>query len=206
MIYLLFTLISAYLIGSIPTGYLFIKIIKGQDIRKFGSGNTGATNVYRVGGVLLSITTLLIDLLKGFIPVLVTSTYIFPDKPEFWLAVGFSAIIGHMWTIFLKFKGGKGVATVAGVFLAILPVPTLVAFIGFIIIFLISRIVSLSSIISAILLTGTAFVTHAPKVFSYSTAFISLIVLFRHKANIIRLFKCQELKIDFSKNKKEEVK
>lgn len=114
--------LAAYLAGGIPSGYLLARAFKRIDIRKHGSGNPGAVNVYRMVGPAAGLITLGIDIAKGFLPVF-AAQWLFPGEETAALFVGAAAIAGHLWMIFLRFAGGKGVATTAGVFLALLPKP-----------------------------------------------------------------------------------
>src|SRR5207248_39804 len=131
-----------------PTAYLMARWLKGIDIREHGSGNPGATNVFRVVGKAAGSATLAIDALKGYAPVLLVK-HSMPQAQVVAVAVGLAAIVGHNWTVFLNFKGGKGVATSAGVFLALAPVPSAIALACFLAGFLISGHVSVGSIVAA---------------------------------------------------------
>src|SRR5271169_2107289 len=112
--------LAGYLLGSIPFGLIFAKILGGKDVRTAGSGNIGATNVSRVAGPLAGILTLLLDAAKGYAAVLLAARL--SDDTAMWLVIaGFSALLGHCYPVWLRFKGGKGVATAAGVFLALSP-------------------------------------------------------------------------------------
>ncbi len=200
MLSLTASLILAYLIGSVPTAYIFGRIIKGVDIRNFGSGNVGATNVYRMIGKMPAFIVLFIDALKGFAPVLLFPAIFNIDKnllnPELTsILIGVACISGHVWTVFLKFKGGKGVATTSGVILAIAPKVFLIALIVWSIILLLFRYVSLASIAAAISLPISSLVLNKsfPLVlFSITLCFIGT---YKHKANISRLLKGEEKKI-----------
>ncbi|MBD3271599.1 MAG: glycerol-3-phosphate 1-O-acyltransferase PlsY [Elusimicrobia bacterium] len=195
---IVFSLTLAYLIGSIPFGYMYSRMAKGIDIRQFGSGNIGATNVYRMVGPWSALATLSSDMIKGLIPVLFAKV-IMPDNHLMHIATGFAAIAGHTWTLFLNFKGGKGVATSAGVFVALLPIPTFISFIVFCIVLVTSRYVALSSISAA------AALPLATLVFRYSwslfifTAIIAALIVVRHWSNIERLREGKEDKFSFKK-------
>ena len=115
-------IVFGYFAGGIPTGYIVVKRLKGYDIRTKGSGNPGTANVYRNAGALAGAITLAIDALKGYAPVYLALS-MYPRRPELAIAVGAFAVIGHNWTPLLGFKGGKGVATSAGVFTALVPLP-----------------------------------------------------------------------------------
>jgi acyl phosphate:glycerol-3-phosphate acyltransferase len=193
----------AYLVGSIPFG-LIVGLAKGVDPRKAGSGNIGATNVGRLLGGRFFAIVFLLDLLKGLLPML-AAAYVLHGQAHsareyvLWLLVGFAAIAGHMFSIFLKFKGGKGVATGAGVALGVFPyftIPAVVALAAFALVFLLTRIVSLASIIAAAvfpiaylvigwLLGWDIFGSQLPLLI-FAVLLCALIV-YRHRANIARL-------------------
>jgi glycerol-3-phosphate acyltransferase PlsY len=177
-------LIGAYLLGSVPTGLLLAKAL-GVNIREAGSGNIGATNVYRTIGRKLGILTLVGDCLKGLIPVLIAKWL---DLPDVWVAaIGLAALLGHVFTIFLGFKGGKGVATALGVFLGTSPLSVLVAIVVFALVLYIWRYVSLASIIAAALIPGIVRILGGkPELILMSLA-IAAVVIFRHRENIARL-------------------
>ena len=196
-------LLVSYLLGSIPTAYLFGKGLKGIDIRKIGSGNVGATNAMRALGRGPGITVLLLDILKGFIAVLFLGNY-FVNKPvllhgqNLRILMGLCCICGHNWTIFLQFKGGKGIATSFGVLLALsmkiagLGVVMGLLILTWLVIFIISRIVSLASIASAIALPIFCFFFKQPMPLFWLSLLLSVFVIIRHKANLARIFKGEE--------------
>lgn len=193
-------LIIAYVIGSFPTSYILTKLIKGIDIREHGSKNPGATNVFRVVGPIPGISVFLIDALKGFIPVFISLKYIPNLNILVPIGIGLLVIIGHMWTVFLKFKGGKGVATGAGVFFALLPFPTAIAFASFWIIVLITRYVSISSMSAAVILTASAIILKSQKELIIFATLIALIVIVKHKSNIKNLIAGKEYKFGQKKS------
>lgn len=205
MIKVLLLALFSYLLGAVPTGYLIARKTMGIDIREHGSGNPGAANVYRTVGKWAGITTFLIDGLKGFIPVsLVLHT--FPD--QYWQAIlcGTIAILGHMWTIYLKFRGGKGVATSAGVFAALLPIPTALAFAAFVLCVALWGRISIGSITACLVLpiSGYFIGHHSITVDLMSTA-IGILVIYKHVPNIKRLLAKKELAFeDGSKKRKNE--
>lgn len=184
-------LLLAYLLGSIPTGYLIGKFTQGIDIRKYGSGNIGATNVLRTLGKKLAIFTLLFDFAKGYLPVMLTEQK-FPGFFPF--LVGIMVIFGHTWTIFLRFRGGKGVATAAGVFLALFPLPTLSAVVVFILLVILTGYISVGSIGSALFLPLSIWFFGHSFVLTLATLFISFLVIFNHRQNIQRLIQGKENK------------
>ena len=202
----MFVIFAGYIIGSTPTGYWIGKYFYKIDITKHGSGNIGATNVYRLLGKKAGIITLCIDFLKGFLPLVLLAKFM-PQPGNAIRAeivevtLGSTLILGHIFSVFMTFRGGKGVATSAGVFIYILPKCTLIALITWIIIVAFSRRISLGSISAAISLPITALLL---KGWSYKVlpilifcSIMSTLVICRHKQNIIRLIKGQEHKINF---------
>jgi glycerol-3-phosphate acyltransferase PlsY len=195
-------IIFAYLCGAIPFAYILTKIFAGIDIRTIGSGNPGTTNVFRAAGKKVGITVFILDVLKGFMPVFFAS-YIDPSF-IFAFIIAVFAMLGHIYTIFLKFKGGKGVATGLGVFLALMPFPTLTAFIIFILIFLFSGYVSLGSICASILLPISAYFFNYNCQFIIFASIIGIVIIYKHKSNIKRLINGSENKFNiFKKSKKD---
>jgi glycerol-3-phosphate acyltransferase PlsY len=189
-------LIFAYLFGSIPWGYWLAKILKGIDIRNFGSGNIGATNVYRVLGTWPGVFTFILDVSKGIIPILIVKNFSYIKfSPLFFVFIGIITIIGHNYSIFLKGKGGKGVSCSFGVILALFPMAAVSSFLLWSFIFLTSGYVSLGSIIAALFLPVFIFIFNKNLVYIITGIIIFLIILFSHRANIIRLFKGKENKI-----------
>lgn len=198
-----------YVAGSLPWGLWLGRLVKGVDVRTLGSGNLGATNVYRSLGPVIGVATLLLDVTKGALPVwLVPRTPLaagFPGGPGWCaVAVGLAAVAGHVWTFLASFRGGKGVATTVGVLLAISP-PSFAVFVGvFVITLLVTRYVSLGSILGAIAFTvalarfgaggvcGPAFLLGVV---------LALVVLARHKDNIARLARGQERRFEFTRGR-----
>lgn len=191
---------GAYLLGSFPSSYVITKLARGIDIREHGSRNPGATNVYRVAGLAPGILTFVADMLKGFIPVFLAMHFAGAGHAVTAILVGLAAIAGHMWTVFLNFKGGKGVATACGVFFALLPLPALCAFVTFWAVCLISRYVSLSSIIAAVVLPATAFFFGSPRPLSIFALCIGVLVIVKHKPNMVRLMNGTELRFGAKKS------
>lgn len=184
----LITLALAYLLGSIPFGYILVKIFRKQDIRATGSGNIGATNVARSGAKGLAIATLLLDLGKAFLAVKLAQ-HILPGSYDLAVAAAVAAILGHVFPVWLRFHGGKGVASALGVFLALTWPSALAAVIIFIVLFLITRYVSLASIVAAICLPLFAFYfvhVRSPLV-TVGFLFIPLLIIVKHHQNIRRL-------------------
>lgn len=193
-------LILSYLIGAIPNGYVIGKVFLKKDIREFGSGNTGATNSFRVLGKPAGFIVTFLDIFKGFITVffpLWFPVHVQGPISTFFthgLIVGIFAIIGHVYPIYLKFKGGKAVATSAGVVLGVNPILLLILAVIFFGILYLTKYVSLSSIIAAISCVIGSLIIHDYILFGMS-AFVSIILIFRHRSNIVRIFKGEEPKI-----------
>ncbi len=207
---LIYAIIISYLIGSIPTAYIFGRIVKGVDIRKHGSGNVGATNAFRVLGAGFGITVLLLDALKGAVCVVGLADYAlargFTINPLMLRVVlGLAAVAGHSWTVFLNFKGGKGMATTLGVLVGlsikfpILRIILLAEIVIWLAVFLSGRIVSLASIISAIAFPVFFIIFKQPPHLILMSFILSLLIVFRHKSNIFRLLRGQESRINFSR-------
>jgi glycerol-3-phosphate acyltransferase PlsY len=181
----------SYLAGGIPTGYLVARRLKSIDIRDHGSGNPGTANVYRVAGPLAGALTLIVDALKGYLPVMLAQRY-FPDRQAFIILCGAAAIIGHDWTIFLRFQGGKGVATSAGVFAALLPKPlglTLLFFVGGL---WASGHISVASMTGAVALPLLSFMSGSPPAYSLAALAACLLILYKHVPNLMRLMGSRE--------------
>ena len=177
-------LIGAYLLGSVPTGLLLARSM-GVNIREAGSGNIGATNVYRTIGRKLGILTLVGDCLKGLIPVLIANWL---GLPEIWVAaVGLAAFLGHVYTIFLGFKGGKGVATALGVFLGASPLSVLFGLIVFALVLYKWRYVSLASIAAAAVIPLPVWVIGRSPELTAMALLIASVVILKHHENISRL-------------------
>lgn len=184
--FLFIILLVAYLVGAIPCGLLLTRFFGGADIRNAGSGNIGATNVYRVAGKKLGILTLLGDALKGAIPVgFVKFGLFFPEWAV--AAVAVAAFLGHCYPIYLHFKGGKGVATALGIYLILSPLAVLIAFLLFAAILYQTRFVSLGSIAAATLLPFLVIFINRSHELLAASLVISILVILRHRANIRRL-------------------
>jgi len=208
MLWIIAGIITSYLIGSIPTAFIFGKLLKKIDIRKFGSGNIGATNALRVLGKKVGISVLALDILKGIIPIFLVQIAGLPINISwdlFRILIGISCICGHNWTIFLNFKGGKGIATTLGVLIGLawqtpgLGGILLLLVLIWILIFLLSRMVSLASIISGLFLPLLVVVFRQSPAIIYASIILALFVLIRHKSNISRLLHGQETRLNFSK-------
>lgn len=201
------TLIAAYVAGSLPWGLWLGRWLRGVDVRTLGSGNLGATNVYRSLGPAIGIATLLLDIAKGALPVALLPRSplgaAFPGGPEWCaLAAAFAAVAGHVWTFLAGFKGGKGVATSAGVLLALSP-PAFGVFVGvFLVVLLVTRFVSLGSMLGAVAFS-VALARFSPAGVASPTfgvgVLIAALVIARHRDNIGRLLKGEERRFQFTR-------
>jgi glycerol-3-phosphate acyltransferase PlsY len=191
----------AYLLGSIPFGYLLVLVFRKQDIREVGSGNIGATNVARTGAKGLGIATLLLDCLKGFAAVMLAKHFA-PGNLDLAACAAVAAILGHVFPVWLRFRGGKGIATALGVFLALSWPTALCALAVFTVVTLFSRYVSLGSILGAAALPMFMlyFQPYRSPLFVGGTIFISLLAIIKHSANIARLKNGTENKLGASKS------
>ena len=187
---ILYILVYSYLLGSIPFGLIITKIFLGKDIRKLGSGNIGTTNVLRTGKKSLAAATLLFDVLKGYFSILITHNY-FNDLIYLSALICF---IGHIYPVWLKFKGGKGVATYLGVILGISLNLGIVFGVTWIVIAIIFRYSSLSSILGSMTVWIYS-ILFTNELQGYFLFFLSIIIFFTHKENIIRLKDSKETKI-----------
>jgi acyl phosphate:glycerol-3-phosphate acyltransferase len=188
-------LVIAYLAGSIPFAYLAGKLFKGIDLREHGSGNLGATNVFRVMGWKIATLVMVLDMAKGALPVLLLPPRFAPAHAELW-AIGFgvAAIVGHVRSVFLLWKGGgKGVATAGGVFLALAPIASLISIAIWGIVVYLSGYVSLASLCSAVALTVSVLIMKGvSSPVAIACAVITAFVFWTHRANIGRLRRGEE--------------
>ena len=175
----------SYLLGSIPCGYLLVRCMKGQDIRAFGSGNIGATNVFRKSR-LTGILTLLLDAGKGYLAVALAGWL--GGNMEWHAIAAISAIVGHIFTVWLKFKGGKGVATGCGAFLALSPWAVLTTLVSFVVILILTRYISAASIIATAFFPFLALIYGEPVPVLLWTIPGVLLIIVKHHQNIRRLF------------------
>lgn len=197
-------LLAAYLLGAFPSSYVVGKWVRGIDLRQHGSGNLGATNAFRVLGWKAATPVFVLDILKGWLPPFLFPRYDNSDAWEWALAYGAAAIIGHVFSIYVRFKGGKGVATGAGVFLALAPVAVLIGLIVWGGLLFITGTVSIASIVAAATLPVAVFVLdQPPAVFALSVA-LSAFVIYAHRGNIKRLMRGEEP--SFRKNKQMKAK
>jgi acyl phosphate:glycerol-3-phosphate acyltransferase len=196
---------TAYLLGAVPFGLLLCRL-KGVDIRTVGSGNIGATNVFRSVSKPLGIATFACDFLKGFVP-----AYVFPilgkmvtgtcQGSEIGILCGVASIVGHNWPVYLKFKGGKGIATSAGVLLGIAPAAVGIGLVSWIVLFVASRYVSIASIGAAIVVPVVSWTMYSRKglMLPIVLTILGLLAVWRHKSNIERLISGTESRFSFKK-------
>jgi glycerol-3-phosphate acyltransferase PlsY len=191
--------IIAYLCGSIPFAYIIERAVKKADLRSVGSKNIGATNVFRTAGVGAGIITAIADILKGLIPVYFAT---FIDNSIFYLiVVGSCAILGHMFTIFLNFEGGKGVATGLGVFFVLMPLPSLVALCVFSLIFVFSGYASLGSVISFASFPITSYFLGYDSGAVFFAFLTAILIIYKHRENLKKLKAGREYKFKIFKKK-----
>ncbi len=195
---LLLVILSAYLFGSIPSGYILVKKKLNKDVRDFGSGNIGATNVKRVAGEKLSKITAICDMLKALFPVLLSDLLIkqgiiLTERSLTLSLVALAAILGHNYTIFLKFKGGKGVATSAAAFMYILPIPFLITATVFFGLKQFTKIVSIRSLIAGITLFLSTLFLKYDTYLVLATFFTCALLFWRHRSNIKRIINGEEI-------------
>ena len=190
--------VICYFIGSIPFAYILTKLFGFGDVRNIGSGNVGATNVLRTGQKKLAFLVLFFDILKGFLPLIVIKNYLITSSSELIIcSIASLTILGHIFPIWLKFKGGKGVATYIGYIFAINYIFGLIFIFSWSFIALIKKYSSLSSIVSLIILPLSMYVLQFNKDINLLIFFISCIILIKHRSNILRLFSKTESKINF---------
>ncbi len=218
MLNLIVILLLSYIVGSIPTSIIVTKLVKGVDIRNYGSGNAGGTNVSRLLGKKYGILVIILDALKGAIAVvLIARLYLgnfpFPNSTPFddftlvQLLAGIAAVAGHIWTVFAGFKGGKGIATGLGVLISVVTLDMLLAVGVFIIVVSLSRYISLGSILAALsipiimIIRENVFAVDIPGYHSLLpfVILLALLVTYTHRANIKRILAGQESKFSFKK-------
>lgn len=201
MVLLTASIVLSYLIGAIPTAYIFGRLIKKIDIREHGSGNVGATNAFRVLGKGSGTTVLLIDIIKGIIPTTIIANLFGFTDPLMLVILGIVAVAAHNWTVFLNFKGGKGIATSLGVLIGLtIQIPGLrpvlfIVILSWLIVFLAFGYVSLASIFAAVVLPSCMVIVDAPFVLKVMSIVLCLFIVFRHRSNITRLLQGKENRV-----------
>jgi acyl phosphate:glycerol-3-phosphate acyltransferase len=197
--------LSGYLLGSIPFGYLLVRLRSGGDVRLLGSGNIGATNVTRTAGWVAGVATLILDTGKGFGAVWLAGHFS-GDNIHFMTYAGLAAVLGHLFPVWLGFSGGKGVATAAGAFLGISWTAVLAAAGVFLIVALFWRYVSLASVSATAAMPLLVYVLYAPRhapptAVSASTLLVAVLVIIKHQANLKRLVAGTEPRFEFRRKK-----
>ena len=192
---LFFLLLLCYLLGSIPCGYLITKFIKKEDIRQFGSGNIGATNVARIMGMKYGVLTALLDISKGFSAVCLIQLLLPETAVYIPFLAGLLSILGHDFSLFLKFSGGKGVATTIGVLLKLLPPVLAVGIVIWFLMVLLTRYVSLGSILGALSFPLSTYLIYQNYYFLIFTLIFALMIVITHRHNIKRLLQGNENQI-----------
>jgi glycerol-3-phosphate acyltransferase PlsY len=198
-------LLAAYILGSIPFGVILARLFGSADVRKSGSGNIGATNVARVAGPLAGILTLVFDTVKGTAAVWLAARFS-PESAAWMMLAGLAALAGHCFPAWLIFKGGKGVATALGIFLALCPAAALAALLLFLIVAATWRYVSLASITAAAAMPLLMYFLWAPRhapplIIAFGSLAAAVLIIYKHDGNIQRLIQGKEPKFSFDKKK-----
>jgi glycerol-3-phosphate acyltransferase PlsY len=178
---LLPAILAGYAVGSLPIGYLVAQSAGGVDLRRVGSGNVGATNAYRATSLNMAIAVMLADVAKGAVAVLLAGSGVNA------VAAGVAAVVGHIYPVWLRFRGGKGVATASGVFGVLTPFPAVLALAAFGLIVARTRFVSLGSIVATILLPVVEWLTPGLRAVDIGATLVAMLILFRHRSNVMRL-------------------
>ncbi len=189
----------SYLIGSVPTGLVLVRLLKGEDIRQHGSGNVGAVNVFRVAGTPIAVLVLAVDVLKGLVPVLLAVRW--GTGPWVSMLCGLAAIAGHNWSVFLGFHGGKGIATSFGVLVALSPVAAFAAAAVWIVVVATTRYSSLGSILGVGAVPFVLWRLGQPPAYVVFGVVAAVFAIYRHRANIRRLMAGTELRINDRRTK-----
>lgn len=182
----------AYVVGSIPFGVVVGKVFYGVDVREHGSGNVGTTNVFRVLGKKAGAVVMVLDILKGYVPAAIAAALFTP-----WAAIVVAAapVLGHMYSIFLKGKGGKGIATGAGVVLALVPLAFAIIFTTWLVLILVTRYVSVASLAAALLVPVLTIVFNEPLPYEIAGVLVAILVWWAHRGNIQRLLAGEEHRV-----------
>ncbi len=183
-----------YLLGAIPFSYITVRLATGKDIRDYGSGNVGATNAYRVAGIAWGVVSFALDFLKGFVAVSVLG-HIADTGVSGLMAAASGVMLGHMFTVFLGFKGGKGAATGLGLMFSLTPLGAAAGLVVWAVTLFLTRIVSLSTILAAFIVAVLSFLLYNQNEINIFIAVMVSLVIFRHKSNIVRMFHGKENRI-----------
>jgi glycerol-3-phosphate acyltransferase PlsY len=184
----------AYLVGSVPFAFLLSRR-RGIDLRRVGSGNVGASNVLRTSGVRIAVIAMGLDAVKGALAVIVAERVTSGSGIAAPMAAGLASVLGHIYPVWLRFRGGKGVATAAGVFAVLTPMALGIAGAAFVVAVWITRYISMGSVVGALTLAIVAIVIDAPTVVEIGSAIAALVILHRHRANLVRVFAGTERRI-----------
>jgi acyl phosphate:glycerol-3-phosphate acyltransferase len=195
-------IVLAYLVGSLSPSVFLGRAFRSVDVRKVGSGNAGTTNAFRALGVKLGIAVLLLDVLKGVVPVVIARVVLHDEHPVVIVLVAFATILGHNYSVFLRGKGGKGVATGAGAAIALMPIPMAIVVGIFVVLVFGVRIVSVASIVATIMYPVMAVVWRQPLAYIVGACVMAAVVLWAHRNNFKRLWRRQEPRANFPWNKK----
>jgi len=183
----LLAIVIAYLLGGIPFGFLLVKLTRGTDVREFGSGNIGATNVLRTSGRTIAVATLALDIAKGFVAVWLASE-LTDGEPQWTSLAALAVMAGHAFPVFLKFQGGKAVATFIGAFAFLTPLPLAAVLLLFIVTVAVTRYISAASILSAATFPfGVWMILHPPFQITIAAFIAGAFIVYRHKSNWVRL-------------------
>ncbi len=182
----------AYVVGSIPFGVVVGKVFYGVDVREHGSGNVGTTNVFRVLGKKAGAVVMCLDILKGYVPAAIAAALFTP-----WAAIFIAAapVVGHMYSVFLKGKGGKGIATGAGVVLALVPLAFVIIFTTWLVLIVVTRYVSVASLVAALLVPVLTIALDVPLPYEIAGVLVAILVWWAHRGNIQRLLAGEEHRV-----------
>jgi glycerol-3-phosphate acyltransferase PlsY len=198
----LLLLLTAYLLGGIPFGFLLVKLTTGRDVRASGSGNIGATNVLRTTGWTIAIVTLLLDVAKGFFAVWLTGRFT-ANSPLWISAAALAVMAGHAYPLFLRFKGGKAVASFIGAFLYLTPIPLLAVLVLFVVVVAVSKYISLGSVLAAgTFPLGVWLILHPPLPVFLAALLAGGFIVYRHRANLERIRNGSEHRFSLAGKKK----
>jgi glycerol-3-phosphate acyltransferase PlsY len=190
-------LLLAYLMGAIPFGVVIGKLFYHVDVRQHGSGNVGTTNVFRVLGKKAGVAVLVCDMLKGFIPAFTAAYFLRETDPWLVIVIAAAPVVGHMYSVFLKGSGGKGVATGAGVVLALVPLAFGVIAVVWVLLILITRYVSLASLVATLLVPVFVFALGDPLPYLIAAVLVTIVIFWAHRGNIKRLLSGNENRVKF---------
>jgi glycerol-3-phosphate acyltransferase PlsY len=185
--------VAGYLAGSIPFGLVMAMLLLDVDVREVGSGNIGATNAARAGGKKLGVLVLVLDALKAVVPILLTRRWMGGASGDYWvMAVAVAAFTGHLYPVWLRFKGGKGVATGLGIFLVLAPWAAVAGLVTWVAVYLATRISSVGSLAGSLVCVLVGFYLNGPNAIAWGGAMVGALIWWRHRENIARLLRGEE--------------